>query len=57
MPVMAKLSLQTYERLGEDVLDQLADWINAVYDYRRQELTEALRSAERIRRILVTTRD
>jgi len=35
MPVMAKLSRKLYDALGEDVVDQLAAWMNQVYDYQR----------------------
>lgn len=35
MPVMAKLSRKLYDTLGEDVVDQLAAWMNQVYDYQR----------------------
>ena len=30
MPVTAKLSRKFYERLGDDIADELVDWFNAV---------------------------
>ena len=30
MPVIAKLSRRFYEVVGEDVTEQLVDWLNAV---------------------------
>lgn len=37
MPVLAKLSLATYEKLGEQTLDELVDWLNQVGDTLRDE--------------------
>lgn len=45
---MAKLSLKTIDVVGEDVLDQLIQWMNDVEDYRRlvrQEWLEHLTGA------------
>ena len=39
MPVFAKLSRRCYEVLGEDVIQQLVDWLNAV----EEELTRRAR--------------
>ena len=38
MPVTAKLSRHFYERLGEQVANELVDWFNAVDDTYRQDL-------------------
>ena len=39
MPVFAKLSRRSYEVLGEDVIQQLVDWLNDV----EEELTRRAR--------------
>lgn len=39
MPVTAKLSRQFYERLGEDVANELVEWFNAVDATYRADLT------------------
>jgi hypothetical protein len=36
MPVIARLSRRCYEVVGEDVIQQLVDWLNAV----EEELTQ-----------------
>ena len=41
MPVTAKLSRKFYERLGDDVADELVDWFNAVDATYKSELKEA----------------
>jgi len=40
MPVTAKLSKAFYEKLGEDVANELVDWFNAVDATYRSELRE-----------------
>jgi hypothetical protein len=40
MPITAKLSKQFYERLGEDVANELVDWFNAVDATYRGDLRE-----------------
>ena len=40
MPVTAKVSLKFYERLGEDVANELVDWLNQVDTAYRTELRE-----------------
>jgi hypothetical protein len=40
MPVTAKLSPKFYERLGEDVADELVNWFNAVDATYRNDLRE-----------------
>ena len=40
MPVTAKLSRQFYDRLGEQVTNELVDWFNAVDATYRSELRE-----------------
>ena len=44
MPVTAKLSRKFYERLGDEVANELVDWLNAVdlsYRHEFRELFEA----------------
>jgi hypothetical protein len=40
MPVTAKLSQQFYQRLGDDVANELVDWLNAVDTSYRQEFKD-----------------
>jgi hypothetical protein len=40
MPVTAKLSQQFYERLGDDIVNELVDWFNAVDATYRSDLKE-----------------
>ncbi|HWP36929.1 MAG TPA: hypothetical protein VNL18_05175 [Gemmatimonadales bacterium] len=40
MPVTARLSKQFYDRLGEDVADELVEWFNAVDATYRADLRE-----------------
>jgi len=40
VPVTAKLSSRFYEKLGEDVTNELVDWINSVDATYRTELRE-----------------
>jgi hypothetical protein len=40
VPVTAKLSRKFYERLGDEVADELVDWFNAVDATYRSELKE-----------------
>jgi hypothetical protein len=40
MPITAKLSKALYERLGEEVTDQLVDWFNQVDATSRSDLRE-----------------
>jgi hypothetical protein len=40
MPITAKLSRQFYDKLGDDVADELVDWFNAVDLSYRQEFRE-----------------
>lgn len=40
MPVTAKLSRKFYERLGEDVTNELVDWFNSVDATYRDDLRE-----------------
>jgi exonuclease VII large subunit len=40
MPVTAKLSLRFYEKLGEDVANELAEWFNSVDATYRSDLRE-----------------
>ena len=40
MPVTAKLSLKFYEKLGEDVANELVEWFNAVDATYRSDLRE-----------------
>ena len=40
MPVTAKLSLKFYERFGEDIANELVDWLNQVDTAYRTDLRE-----------------
>ena len=40
MPVTAKLSRQFYERLGDDIADELVNWFNMVDETYRTQLRE-----------------
>jgi hypothetical protein len=40
MPVTAKLSLKLYEKLGEDVVNELVEWLNQVDATYRNDLRE-----------------
>ena len=40
MPVTARLSLLLYERLGQEVVNELVDWLNAVDATYRSDLRE-----------------
>ena len=40
MPVTAKLSRKFYERLGDDITNELVDWFNMVDATYRSELRE-----------------
>ena len=40
MPVTAKLSLKFYEKLGDDVANELVDWFNSVDATYRSDLKE-----------------
>ena len=40
MPVTAKLSRKFYDRLGDDIANELVDWFNAVDDTYRTQLRE-----------------
>ena len=40
MPVTAKLSLKFYEKLGEDVANELVEWFNSVDATYRSDLRE-----------------
>ena len=40
MPVTAKLSRKFYERLGDDIADELVDWFNAVHATYKSEPKE-----------------
>jgi hypothetical protein len=40
MPVTAKLSRKFYDRLGEDIANELVDWFNAVDETYRNDLRE-----------------
>jgi hypothetical protein len=40
MPITAKLSRQFYEKLGDEVTNELVTWLNAVDDSYRQEFKE-----------------
>ena len=40
MPVTARLSLKFYERFGEDIANELVDWLNQVDTGYRSELRE-----------------
>ncbi|MGH7672783.1 MAG: hypothetical protein ACREMC_07775 [Gemmatimonadales bacterium] len=40
MPVTAKLSLKFYETFGEDVTNELVDWLNSVDSTYRADLRE-----------------
>ena len=40
MPVTAKLSRNFYDRLGDDIANELVDWFNAVDDTYRTQLRE-----------------
>jgi hypothetical protein len=40
MPITAKLSRQFYEKLGDEVTNELVTWLNAVDDSYRQEFRE-----------------
>ena len=40
MPVTAKLSRKFYDRLGDDVADELVDWFNAVDATYKSDLKE-----------------
>lgn len=40
MPITAKLSRQFYEKLGDEVTNELVTWLNAVDDSYRQEFRD-----------------
>lgn len=40
MPVTAKLSRRFYERLGDDITNELVDWLNSVDSTYRSDLRE-----------------
>ena len=40
MPVTAKLSRRFYDRLGDEIANELVDWFNAVDETYRSELKE-----------------
>lgn len=40
MPVLLKLSQAFYEKLGDQVTNELVDWFNAVEEYRRRSVDE-----------------
>jgi hypothetical protein len=40
MPVMAKLSQKSYERLGDEIANELGNWFNAVDATYRSDLRE-----------------
>ena len=40
MPITAKLSRKFYEKLGDEVTNELVSWLNAVDDSYRQEFRE-----------------
>ncbi len=40
MPVTAKLSRQFYDRMGDEIANELVDWLNAVDDSYRAELRQ-----------------
>lgn len=40
MPITAKLSRQFYEKLGDEVTNELVTWLNAVDDSYRQEFKD-----------------
>ena len=40
MPITAKLSRRFYEKLGDEVTNELVDWLNAVDQSYRQEFRE-----------------
>jgi hypothetical protein len=40
MPVTAKLSQKFYERLGDDIANELVDWFNAVDTTNRNDLRD-----------------
>ena len=40
MPITAKLSRRFYEKLGDDVANELAEWLNSVDASYRQELRD-----------------
>ena len=42
MPITAKLSRQFYEKLGDEVTNELVTWLNAVDDSYRLEFKELL---------------
>jgi hypothetical protein len=42
MPVTAKLSQKFYEKLGEDVANELVDWFNAVDATYKSDLKELM---------------
>jgi hypothetical protein len=47
MPIIPKFSRQTYETLGQDVVEELVEWLNSVYDAKR-ETAELRRSLDEI---------
>ncbi|CAN5332332.1 hypothetical protein BH23GEM2_BH23GEM2_06100 [soil metagenome] len=50
MPVTARLSRQFYERLGDQIANELVDWLNAVDDSVHNQLIELNeRNWERLR--------
>jgi hypothetical protein len=50
VPVTAKLSRQFYEKLGDQIANELVDWLNAVDDSVRSQLLELNeRNWERLR--------
>ena len=40
MPITAKLSRQFYERFGDDIVNELVEWLNAVDQSYRQEFKD-----------------
>jgi hypothetical protein len=47
MPCIPKLSRQTCETLGQDVVNALVEWLNSVYDAKR-ETDKSSRSLDEI---------
>ena len=48
MPVIAKLSKRFYEVVGEDVTQQLVDWMNAVEEELTRRATLRIRLTQRM---------
>lgn len=47
MPFIPKFSKETYDRLGHEVIDELVEWINSLYDQKR-DMADLQRTVQEI---------